>query len=215
MNKANVHIVSSHEKICPDLSVAVLAGGGSRRFGTDKALVRLCPDGPMLIERVVEAGRSIARDVFVVGHQRYAALLTDVAVVPDAYPGEGPLGGIVSALRHTALARMLVLACDMPCLSISLLRWMAAVDSRADILIARTDDGCFHPIPGIYRRSILPAAEAFMAGPVRSIQSIFDLVNVHELCEADLRLRDPELGSLFSLNRPDQLTRAQACVSCN
>jgi molybdopterin-guanine dinucleotide biosynthesis protein A len=210
-----VHPSVFPEENCPDLAVAVLAGGASRRFGSDKALVRLCPGGPTVLERVVESGRNVASDVFVVGHERYESLLPGILVVPDELPGEGPLGGILSALRHTQADRVLVLACDTPCLSIPLLQWLASFETEAEILVPRTDDGRLHPMPAIYRRSILPAVEASLRSANRSVISLFDRVDVQSACEADLRRYDPELSSLFSLNQPQHLERAKACVSCN
>lgn len=198
----------------PDLAVAVLAGGASRRFGADKALVRLCPDGPTLIELVVTAGRNLTADTFVVGHERYAPYLSDVRIVPDNRPGEGPLAGIHAALRSTSAQRVLVLACDMPCLSMPLLRWMAAIETIADVMISRTVDGRWQPMPAIYHQSAMGAIEEALTAGNRSVASIFPGVTVLEIGEPELRALDPELLSFFSLNHPSQLERAMQCVSC-
>ncbi len=210
----NVHTTRPSEQDHPDLAVAVLAGGASRRFGADKALVALCPDGPTMIELAVTAGRSVTEETFVVGHERYAPFLPGVPIVPDDRPGEGPLAGIHAALRSTSAQRILVLACDMPCLSTPLLRWMATIPTIADVLIPRTADGRWQPMPAIYSRSAIRSiAEALTAGN-RAVASIFPEVTVQEIGETELRALDPELHSLFSLNHPDQLERAMQCVSC-
>ena len=74
----------------------VLAGGASRRMGRDKALVEL-PDGGLLAQ---VAGRALtgagARPVVAVGG---SARLTaaGLEVIADHHPGEGPLGGLLTA----------------------------------------------------------------------------------------------------------------------
>ena len=198
-----------------DLAVAVLAGGASRRFGADKALIQICPGGLTLIERVIDIGRSLCAEVFIVGHERYAHVVTDVPIVPDGHPGRGPLEGIRKALQFASAPRVLLLACDMPCLSSSLLQAMGNCNSSADVILARTDDGRWQPMPGIYRRSALPAIERALRDGPCAVSSIFADVTVHELSEPELRKIDPALNSLFSVNRPEDLDRARRCVRCN
>ncbi len=209
-----VHSVKFGAKNCTDLAIAVLAGGASRRFGSDKALVQLCPDGATLIEHVVDLAYSLSPDVFVVGHERYKEVVSDVPVIPDERPGDGPLAGILSALLYSQSSRVLVLACDMPCLSARLLRAMVDIDSSQDALVPRTADGRWHPMPAIYLRSVLPAIERALQDGPRPVSSIFEDVMVKAMTESELQRFDPALNSLFSLNRPQDLTRARECVVC-
>ena len=72
---------------------AVLAGGQSTRFGSDKALAVL--GGQSLIERAVEALARWCDKVVIVGRETGPA-----RCIPDwPAPGMGPLAGIAAALR--------------------------------------------------------------------------------------------------------------------
>lgn len=73
---------------------AVLAGGQSTRFGSDKALAEL--DGRTLIARAVDALSGLCEHVVVVGRETAPA-----PTLPD-WPrrGMGPLAGIAAALHH-------------------------------------------------------------------------------------------------------------------
>jgi molybdopterin-guanine dinucleotide biosynthesis protein A len=70
-------------------------------------------------------------------------------------------------------------------------------------------------MPAIYRRSALAMIDRLLHTGERSIVSILTVVPVQEVSESELRQFDPELSSLFSLNRQDQLDRARQCVTCN
>lgn len=80
----------------------VLAGGASRRMGTDKT--RIMVGGRTLLDRSIDAlRRAGAEQIVVVSRDGDAAGLPDgVVAVSDSSPGSGPLGGIIDGLRHLA-----------------------------------------------------------------------------------------------------------------
>lgn len=109
---------------------AVLAGGRSRRFGSDKALAVL--DGTRLIDRVI-AGLRPQVDALVICGRAWPPL----GSLPDQpAPGLGPLGGLCAALLHArdrGFAAVLAVPCDLPGLPASL---AAALDGEAPAYIA-------------------------------------------------------------------------------
>ena len=80
---------------------AVLVGGASRRMGVDKASLEV--DGRPLAVTACSAllGAGIS-PVAVVGGASHPPLPPGVKWLPDRWPGEGPLGGILTALRCVA-----------------------------------------------------------------------------------------------------------------
>ena len=91
---------------------AVLAGGASSRMGRPKAFIEI--DGRTLLDRAVGALTAAAIDpVIVVGGDQAAIEAAGHRFVPDEYPGEGPLGGIISALGAVDTDLVVVLACDL------------------------------------------------------------------------------------------------------
>ena len=88
---------------------AVLAGGRSRRFGSDKAEAIL--NGRTLLDHAEAALREQCSDIIIVG--RSAPLLTSVEDWPRA--AMGPLGGLAGALRYASehdYARVLSIPVD-------------------------------------------------------------------------------------------------------
>jgi molybdenum cofactor guanylyltransferase len=93
---------------------AVLCGGASRRMGTDKAQVEL--DGQALAVRVARAlAAAGATRVVAIGGDAPALRALGLHVVADDHPGDGPLGGIITALRtfEGEADLVAILACDL------------------------------------------------------------------------------------------------------
>jgi molybdopterin-guanine dinucleotide biosynthesis protein A len=97
----------------PTFEGAVLTGGSSRRMGVDKALLDV--DGRPLVLHVVDALRAAgARSVVAVGGDAARLASLGIDTVPDLHVGEGPLGGIITALRSLEESVVAVFACDLP-----------------------------------------------------------------------------------------------------
>jgi formate dehydrogenase accessory protein FdhD len=92
---------------------AVLAGGQSRRFGSDKALA--VSGGMTLLEHAVAAMQAQCDAVIVVGRGD-----APCATVDDwPHTGAGPLGGVAAALRHAQdQGYAAVLTCGVDCLNL-------------------------------------------------------------------------------------------------
>ena len=205
----------------PPLSAAILAGGQSRRMGTDKALLRLEPGGPALVELVAAAVRAVARDVFLVANDDRLATL-GLRTVPDAFPGAGALGGIYSAVAAAREEHCLVVACDMPFLAASLLRALAAAPRDYDVLAPfltvgenrqGASDGVYETLHAIYGRGALPAMREELAARRYRIVGFFPRVRVRPFPEAAVRAVDPDLRSFFNVNTPERLAEARAILA--
>jgi len=188
-----------------DFATIILAGGQSRRMGQDKALLRLAPGGPTLIERVVAAAQVLG-PVWIVANppDRYAWL--GLPSVGDVEPGQGPLGGLAAGLAATGAAYNLVLACDLPDLDPAVLHLLADQPRDYDALVPRwtAPDGTvqIEPLHAIYSADCLPAVQdALVAGRLR-FTSFYPAVRVRYLPEALLRTVDPDLRTFRNLNTP-------------
>ena len=192
-------------------------------MGTDKALIRLVPGGPTLIERVVAAVGAVADEVLIVANDDRLAHL-GLPIVPDAYPGAGSLGGIYSAVAAATHAHCLVVACDMPFLSPPLLRAMAAEPRDYDVLAPYLmvgenrqggGKGVYETLHAIYGRAALAAMREQLAAENFRIVGFFPQVRVRPIPENDLRRHDPALRSFFNVNTPERLAEARGMLGDN
>lgn len=123
---------------------AILSGGASRRMGRDKALVEV--DGVALARRVADAMAAAGcTHVHAIGGDAAALGALGLEPVPDRWPGEGPLGGLATALGVAATGDVVVVApCDLLRPSAEILRRLIVAleaDVVADVAAPRVDGG--------------------------------------------------------------------------
>ena len=148
-------------------------------MGRDKA--RLPFRGADLVSTVAAAVARAAGNATLVGH-------AELPAIPDRYPGEGPLGGILTALHHTLADWNLIVACDMPQVSAAFLGELLAraMQSPADVLLPCGPDGLPQPLCAVYRRRALDALEGHFARGVRQVTAAFAGLAVERLAVAEL-----------------------------
>jgi len=184
----------------------VLAGGGSRRLGRDKALLTL--DGETLLARATRILRQVTTEQFVVGPESRGAT-TATRIVPDVRPGCGPLGGIYSALLATTAEHVLVVACDMPFLNPGLLSYLLSLRADWDVVLPRVACRGQH-LHAVYAASCLePIRRHLDAGDLR-VDCFFDEMRVRPVEAEDLRRFDPELRSFYNVNTAEEWAGAQS-----
>lgn len=190
-------------------------------MGTDKALIRPVQDGPSLVERVVATVATVADEVLIVANDERLAFL-GLPIVPDAFPGAGSLGGIYSGVAAAAHEHCLVVACDMPFLSVALLRAMAVEPRDYDVLAPYLivgenrqggDKGVYETLHAIYGRGALPAMREQLAAGNLRIVGFFPQVRVRAWPEGRTRDIDPHLRSFFNANTPERLAEARELLA--
>jgi molybdopterin-guanine dinucleotide biosynthesis protein A/rhodanese-related sulfurtransferase len=173
---------------CTVLGV-VLTGGRSSCMGHDKALLEV--GGTAMAARVAAALRAGgADDVVAVGGDRDGLAGWGLEVVPDDHPGAGPLGGVLTALRHATrrgAATTVVLACDVPWPDPRLVQ--ALVDalgaaSDAPAAVARSG-GLIEPLHSAWRTTVVDAVAAAFAAGERSPGRVLDRLGAVPVDVAD------------------------------
>lgn len=159
------------------LPVYVLAGGRSRRFGAEKARALL--RGEPLLVHAVRALAPLASRVTVVAARGGSFTDLGLTTIGDLSPGLGPLGGLQTALADLGPhERWLLLgSCDRLGIRAdwlhSLLRRRHAVQSAPAVAFRGE---YWEPLPGLYRRELLPIVEPKLRGGTRSLQALLEHV---------------------------------------
>ncbi len=157
----------------PPIAGAILSGGASRRFGSDKALAPT-PSGP-LAGVALQALRAAGLDpvVLIAGSAELSAALA-IPSVPDRTPGDGPLAGLGTALSWASgVSRIVVVPCDMPGITPAVIRSLVQAGDNATASVASLN-GQPHPIIGCWPTSRAAAINALLRSGERRMRSALD-----------------------------------------
>ena len=187
----------------------VQAGGGSTRFGTDKAMMRL--GGKNMLQRTGELLAKVTGDVTIVTAEgKYAD--APWPRIADRWPGEGPLGGILTALHNLRATYSgdqkrgeesdscpfaLILSCDMPFLTAEFLRFLTerALASEAAIIVPAVSNR-LEPLCACWCSAATEAVQAAFDGGCRRVSEAMKQVSMEVLDEAAWKRFDTD-GRLF------------------
>ncbi|HKJ25657.1 MAG TPA: molybdenum cofactor guanylyltransferase [Myxococcota bacterium] len=190
---------------------AVLLGGRSRRMGRDKA--GLVVAGVPCAERVARALAEVCDAVWLVGGEPPEA--APGRRVPDPAGPRCSLRGLVAALDACETEYLLVCATDLPLVTPTFLRALAAAPP-ADAVVPRDAAG-LHPLCARYRVAALrgPAHARLAAGDTLSLRGLLDAVETHPLEGDALAAADPEGRALLNVNTREELRRAEAWLAAS
>lgn len=187
------------------VTALILAGGRSSRFGRDKLAEPI--DGRPMLDHVVDRIRSVATDIVVVAAGIAPDVASDIEVVHDDRPFEGPLAGLGVGLRAVdpGVERVVVVGGDMPTVVPAVLaRLIATLDRREAAVLA--DDARARPLPLAVRREAGSiAVDSLLDGGERRLRALLERLDV-EVIPSETWLEDDPTGeSLRDVDVPDDL----------
>ena len=188
------------------VTAVILAGGRSSRFGRDKLAEPI--DGRTMLDHVVDRVRAVATDVVVVTATGASIdLPSDVEVVHDDRPFEGPLAGLGVGLRAVdpGVERVIVVGGDMPTVVPAVLaRLVAALERREAAVLA--DEGRERPLPMAVRRSVAsPSVDRLLDDGERRLRALLQHLDVEVIPYETWREDDPAGESLRDVDVPGDL----------
>jgi molybdopterin-guanine dinucleotide biosynthesis protein A len=171
------------------LTALLLAGGQSRRMGSDKATLLIA--GEPLWARQFRTLRELQPEALWLSARVPPAWRPpEIEIVPDEPPSRGPLSGIAAALRRLRTSHLLVLAIDLPRMTAEHLRQLRALARPGCGVIPRRGD-LFEPLCALYPAEAAVAAQTALSGEDVSLQHFAkvllrqDQLQIHTLSAAE------------------------------
>lgn len=168
-----------------DISGALLAGGKSRRMGTEKALVKI--GNTTLIERAIRLMNAVTARPMIITNTPEKFGHLHLPLHRDIIPGLGPLGGIYTALEYASKNHVLILACDMPSITPRIVRELGLQSDRHDISVLDAGSG-LEPLCAVYSKRCLPVIKQQIEKGDLKVTNVFSQmkkVKVLNLTEVD------------------------------
>ncbi len=179
------------------LSAGILIGGCSERMGRPKHLLRI--GETTWLDHIVATVRPVVAQVVLLGGGEVPRNLEAFPRLPDVLDKQGPLAGMLAAMRWRPAASWLFIACDLPQISSAAIQWL--FDQRA---------------PGV--RAVLPKLSG--ASGVEPLFAFYDF-RARPLLESSLAPSDlarlpgvitpeppPEIaGAWVNMNTPTEAAR--------
>ena len=190
-------------------SVAIQAGGESRRMGQDKALLPFL--GTTLVERVISRVAPLGDELLITTNNPQEYLDFKFPIFRDLLPGKGALGGLYTALSVARFPIVIVVACDMPFVNTDILA--QAIEklqaNDVDVVIPQTEKG-YEPFHAVYRReSCLSAVQSALQSGEKRLISWFPKVKVTPITESELDQYDPQRIAFRNLNTREDFLNAE------
>lgn len=185
------------------LSAILLAGGKSSRMGRDKGALPF--RDTTLLEWQVGKLRGLGIEDIMLSGSR--APVDGVRVVPDEYPGRGPLGGLHACMKKALHPDCLVLSVDVPLVPVPALLELVRThrEDGAAVTLLRHGDK-WEPLMGVYQSGLHRAAEPILQSEHTAVRRLLD--------QTGFQLVDwPGDEALFlNCNTPEDYARLQALI---
>jgi molybdopterin-guanine dinucleotide biosynthesis protein A len=149
----------------------ILAGGKSKRMGTDKGFV-LWNGKPFVQHSIIALKPLVSKLIIVSDHIAYDRL--SYRRINDSFPEAGPLSGLYSGLRASETELNLVLSCDVPLITTSVLeKLVAGYDEGLSAVVCSADDRIM-PLVALYHKDCYKVGKDLLDNGERRMMRLLD-----------------------------------------
>ncbi len=135
------------------ITTIILAGGKSTRMGEDKAM--LLYNDTTFIDHIIGTAIQVTDTILLVSNHIQHQNIKNVSIVKDLYPNKGPLAGLYSGLSYSKTTLNLVLSCDIPLITIDMLKFLISNYTNEHQAIIATTNDYKMPLIGLYTKGCL------------------------------------------------------------
>jgi molybdopterin-guanine dinucleotide biosynthesis protein A len=192
-------------------SAIILAGGFSRRFGSDKGRVLL--QGKHLVQHVIDNVTPAVDEVLVVVSSQkqkndFEPIIKNTAkLVVDKVESQSPLIGAITGFDSTIGDYSILLPCDAPLVSTKIVQFLLDLCTNKSAVIPRWPTGYIEPLQSVYhtKSALCAAKKALDEGSLNMRVMISNLPRVRYVSTIVLEQIEPELLTFFNVNTPQDL----------
>ncbi len=218
--------LEAKEDALSGITAVILAGGKGSRVGHNKAFIKL--GHTYLLELVLQNMSKIFDDIIIVtsrcDHDRILSIHSSHSSMPSCYrinvicdsdAGQGPLQGLLEALKVSEEEWLFLAGCDMPLINRSLVKHIYGLKNGNSQAVVPRFKGFLEPLHAFYHRSCLKEAETIYGQGKRKIKDFYPFVNLSVSEESDMNAVKNYHRSFFNINDLCDLARAEKMLLPN
>jgi molybdenum cofactor guanylyltransferase len=161
-----------------DVSSVILAGGQSKRMGSNKALLSI--RGITFIESIIQTLERRFTHIYISAGSADEYEFLTYPFIPDIFRNCGPLAGIHAALMTIDRESLFTVTCDVPFVSENVIDLLLeSIDPHRAVLAH--DGERLHPLIGIYPRSACDVIEQYLQAGGRHVKRFLDHVGYKQV----------------------------------
>ncbi|WP_034923696.1 molybdenum cofactor guanylyltransferase [Gillisia sp. CAL575] len=184
-----------------EIEVFILAGGKSRRMGSDKGLVNF--KGEPMILHIIRVLEKLKMPTSIISSNKTYRKFGK-PVYQDLIPDKGPLGGLYTALERSNSPMIILLACDMPSINLEALNRLIELAIFGKMVVS-TNGKQISPLFACYPKSLKKAAKLAI---LKDELKMLDFVSNQSYKVLDLADEENTLV-LQNLNTKEELITAE------
>jgi molybdopterin-guanine dinucleotide biosynthesis protein A len=197
------------------VTVAILAGGNSKRFGSEKALADF--QGKPLVTHMINIAKKLSSEIMVVvsdeaQEAQLREFVQNVRIVMDP-PSDVKcaLAGALTAFEYTLTAHTLLLPVDTPLASVELLQMMVRMSSGHGAVVPSWPSGYIEPLHSVYlaEHAYYHGLKVMENGHHKMSDMLDALQNVLFVSTESLKQFDQDLDTFVNLNTQKDLKNAE------
>ena len=172
-------------------------------MGKNKAFIEI--DGVPIIQRIHTLFKTLFPEIMIITNEVELFGHFEAKVYRDLIPDQGALGGLYTGIYYSSFPYAFCVACDMPFLKGSVIRYLIEKVNDNDVVVPRTEGG-LEPLHAIYSKNCLGPIRMIMEHKDFKVLDFYSMVKVNIVEESEFRSLDPSGESFLNVNTPEELT---------
>jgi len=200
----------AHDKRYDHITGIILAGGSSKRYGQDKAFLKI--GNTRLIDSILQEMHTVFKRVILITNEKVKYEYLEIPMFEDLVKGFGPLGGIYTGLMSIPDQAGFFVACDMPHINRQLVRYMVDIKGNHRAVVPAVADK-IEPLHAIYFQSCLKPIKHLIDTKRYQVRLFFDSIPVRYVKEDEIRRFCCPSKAFLNINTPDEFAKIKSRIT--
>ena len=200
----------AHDKRYDHITGIILAGGSSKRYGQDKAFLKI--GNTRLIDSILQEMHTVFKRVILITNEKVKYEYLEIPMFEDLVKGFGPLGGIYTGLMSIPDQAGFFVACDMPHINRQLVRYMVDIKGNHRAVVPAVADK-IEPLHAIYFQSCLKPIKHLIDTNRYQVRLFFDSIPVRYVKEDEIRKFCCPSKAFLNINTPDEFAKIKSLIT--